>query len=143
MKRDFWEGNWNFWGWTGWLWRSTAYEEHMDYFRGSADHWMGQNLDAYYPRPLDGSSQNMQVQSRYIQNAAYIRMKNLQVGYTLPRTVTDKMGISGLRFFFSGENLFVISGVKKQFDPEAMGYGTSSIGYPIQRVFSGGLSVTL
>lgn len=143
MKRDYWEGNWNFWGWNGWLWRSTAYEEHMDYFRGDPDHWMGQNLDAYYPRPLDGSSQNMRVQSRYLQNAAYMRMKNLQVGYTLPQAVIGRVGISSLRFYLSGENLFVISGVKKQFDPEAMGYGTSSIGYPIQRVFSAGLSITL
>lgn len=143
MKRDYWEGDWNFWGWNGWLWRSTAYKEHMDYFRGSADHWMGQNLNSYYPRPLDGSSQNMQVQSRYLQNAAYIRMKNLQMGYTLPQMMTNKLGISNLRFYVSGENLFVISGVRKLFDPEAMGYGTSSIGYPIQRVFSAGLSITL
>lgn len=143
MKRDYWEGNWNFWGWTGELWRSTAYEEHMDYFRGNADHWLGQNLNAYYPRLLDGSRQNMQVQSRYLQNAAYVRMKNLQVGYTLPQVVTNRIHISSLRFYLSGENLFVLSGVKKQFDPEAMGYGTSSIGYPIQRVFSAGLSITL
>lgn len=143
MKRDYWEGDWNFWGWNGWLWRSTAYKEHMDYFRGSADHWMGQNLNSYYPRPLDGSGQNMQVQSRYLQNAAYIRMKNLQMGYTLPQMITNKLGISNLRFYVSGENLFVISGVRKLFDPEAMGYGTSSIGYPIQRVFSAGLSITL
>lgn len=143
MKRDFWEGDWNFWGWTGWLWRSTCYEEHTDYFRGDPEHWMGQNLDAYYPRPLDGSNQNMQVQSRYLQNAAYIRMKNLQMGYTLPKEVVNKIGISNLRFYVSGENLFTISGVKKMFDPEAMGYGTSSIGYPIRRTFSAGLSVTL
>lgn len=143
MRRDYWEGSWNFWGWTGYLWRSTAYEEHLDYFRNDPEHYMGKNLNSYYPRPLDGSTQNQKVQSRYLQNGAYIRLKNLQVGYTLPNTVTSLCGISKLRVFVSGENLWTGTKLNKIFDPEALGYGSGSIGYPLSQTFSAGISITL
>lgn len=143
MKRDYWEGSWNFWGWNGELWRSTAYEQHMDYFRSDAGHFLGQNLDAYYPRPVQDSKKNLETQSRYLQNAAYIRLKNLQLGYALPKNLVNKVKISNLRIFLSGENLWVGSKVKDMFDPEAMGYGNGSIGYPISRTFSTGISITL
>lgn len=143
MKRDYWEGSWNFWGWSGDLWRSTAYEQHMDYFRADPNHYIGQNLDAYYPRPVEGSTKNLKTQSGYLQNAAYIRLKNLQVGYTLPASIVSRMQITNLRFFLSGENLWVASGVKDIFDPEAMGYGNGSIGYPITKTISAGFSITL
>ncbi|WP_455673886.1 TonB-dependent receptor [Phocaeicola sp.] len=143
MKRDYWEGSYNFWGWNGWIWRSTAYEEHMDYFRADADHFMGQNLNAYYPRPVQDSSKNLQTQTKYLQNAAYIRLQNLQIGYSLPKNVMEKIKLTNLRFYVSGENLWFASGVKKMFDPEALGYGSGSIGYPIQKTISAGVSVTL
>lgn len=62
----------------------------MDYFRPEGDE-MGANLNAYYPRPIIGSKQNQQVQSRYLQNAAYIRLKNIQIGYTLPKAWIQKL----------------------------------------------------
>ncbi len=143
MKRDFWQGDWNFWGYTGYIWRSTAYEQHMDYFRNDPDHYMGLNQNSYYPRPVDNSSKNQQVQSRYLQNGAYIRLKNLQVGYSMPKPVLSKIGISHLRLFLSGENLWVGTNLSKIFDPEALGWGNGSIGYPISRTYSFGLSVSL
>lgn len=143
MKRDYWEGSYNFWGYGDWLWRSTAYEQHMDYFRSSSDHYMGQNLDAYYPRPIEGTDKNHKTQSRYLQNGAYIRLKNIQVGYSLPQTVLNKIHITNLRVFLSGENLWVGSGLSEIFDPEALGKGTSSIGYPLAKTISTGISITL
>lgn len=143
MKRDYWEGSWNFWGWQGDLWRSTAYEEHMDYFRNDPNHYLGQNMNSYYPRPVQGSSKNLKTQTRYLQNAAYIRLKNLQLGYTLPRNLSTKIGISGLRVFVSGENLWIGTSLNKIFDPEALGYGNGGIGYPLSKTFSAGISITL
>jgi len=142
-KRDFWEGGNNFFGYTGYIWRAVAYEQHMDYFRADADHFMGQNLDAYYPRPVDNSDKNIQAQSKYIQNGAYIRLKNLQIGYTIPNATLSKIGIKGARLFFSGENLWTGTKLTKIFDPETLGNGTSSLGYPLSKTLSIGLNVNL
>ncbi|WP_400261408.1 SusC/RagA family TonB-linked outer membrane protein [Sphingobacterium sp. SG20118] len=142
-KRDFWEGSYNYFGYTGYIWRAVAYEEHMDYFRADANHVMGQNLDAFYPRPVDNSDKNIQTQSKYLQNGAYIRLKNLQIGYTLPHTTASSLGIKGARFFFSGENLWTGTKVPKMFDPESLGAGTGSLGYPLSRTLSVGLNVNL
>lgn len=144
MKRDYWEGSWNFWGFHGeGLWRSTAYEEHMDYFRNNPNHYMGENLNAYYPRPFQDSDKNQKTQTRYLQNGSYIRLKNMQLGYTLSPTVLSKIGISKLRVFASGENLWTGTKLNKIFDPEALGYGNGSVGYPLSRTFSAGVSITL
>lgn len=143
MKRDYWEGTWNFWGFTPDLWRSTANEEHMDYFRNDPNHYMGENTNSYYPRPFAGSDKNQKTQSRYLQNGAYIRLKNLQLGYTLPKVISTKIGISKLRVFASGENLWTGTKLKETFDPEALGYGNGSVGYPLSQTFSAGVSITL
>lgn len=147
MKRDYWEGSYNFWGWSGELWRSTAYEEHMDYFRNDPNHYMGLNLDSYYPRPVQGDNdndkRNLQIQSRYLQNAAYIRLKNIQVGYTLPASLVSRLNISNFRIFISGENLWTGTSLSSLFDPEALGYGSGSIGYPLSKTLSAGVSITL
>lgn len=141
MKRDFWEGSYNFWGYSGYVWRSVAFEEHMDYYRNDPDHYMGENLDAYYPRPLEGTSKNQQTQTRYLQNAAYIRLKNLSIGYTLPTNVLSRAGISKFRVFVSGENLWTGTKLSSIFDPEQLGGGVGSIGYPLSRTISAGINV--
>lgn len=141
MKRDYWEGSYNFWGYGDWIWRSVAFEEHMDYFRNDPDHIMGENLNAYYPRPVDGTNKNHQIQTRYLQNAAYMRLKNLSIGYTLPSNVMSKAGISKFRVFLSAENLWTITGLSDIFDPEQLGGGTGSIGYPLSKTVSAGINV--
>lgn len=141
MKRDYWEGSYNFWGYSDWIWRSVAFEEHMDYFRNDPDHIMGENLNAYYPRPVDGTNKNHQTQTRYLQNAAYMRLKNLSIGYTLPSNVMSKAGISKFRVFLSAENLWTITGLSDIFDPEQLGGGSGSIGYPLSKTVSAGINV--
>lgn len=77
-----------------------------------------------------------------------MRLKNLQIGYTLPNRITQKVGMSNVRIFFSGENLFTVSGLPDGFDPETIysGYGASwgvqsGKSYPLSRTFSTGISV--
>ena len=141
MKRDFWEGSYNFFGYSGYIWRSVAFEQHMDYFRNDPDHPMGVNTNAYYPRPLDNSSRNQQTQSRYLQKGSFIRLKNLTIGYTLPNQWLNAIGVSKVRLFASGENLWTGTKLSKIFDPESLGGGVGSIGYPIFKTLSFGVNV--
>ena len=75
-----------------------------------------------------------------MQNAAYIRLKNLTFGYTLPAQWTNKLNISRLRIFFSGDNLFYVSGLYKHYNIDPEGLGGQM--YPLQRSYSFGLNVT-
>ena len=109
------------------------------------DHWTEEKPDAYFPRlkayvAEQGDRECGVTQTRYLQNAAYIRLKNLTLGYTLPKSLTDKIGIERLRVFFSGDNLAEWSGLYKNYkvDPESLG----SFVYPFQRSYSFGLNLT-
>lgn len=149
MKRDYFQGSYFFWGATGNQWASTGFVQHEDYFRLSADHPLGQNLDSYYPRPNFGNGKNLQTQTRYLQHASYIRLKNLQIGYTLPNSLTERIHISKLRFYISGENLWTGTRMSKIFDPETIdggwknGDSYSGSVYPLSKTISLGLSVNL
>ena len=109
------------------------------------DHWTEENPDAYFPRMKAYVAEKTDrecgvVQTRYLQNAAYVRLKNLTVGYTLPKVLLNKIGIERLRIFFSGDNLCEFSGLYKHYkvDPESLG----NIVYPLQRSYSFGLNLT-
>ena len=68
----------------------------------------------FYPRPLFGAGgKNFQTSDRYLQNAAYMRIKNIQLGYTLPAAVASKIGASRIRFYFSAENLATFTKMNK------------------------------
>ena len=118
----------------------------MDYFRDDPNHPLGQNLDSYYPRPDWGSGRNRHTQTRYLQNAAYLRVKNIQLGYTLPQEVSEKIGISNLRVYISGENILTFTKLSKLYDPEMLGIGYGDEGaktYPISKTWAIGLNITL
>lgn len=144
LKRDFdpGENSMVFWGATGGgQWWSTAFKEHLDYFRGEANAALGKNLNAYYPRPLF-NNKNHKTQTRYLQNAAYMRLKNLQIGYTFPKVWMNKIMLKNLRVFVSGENLLTITSLSKTMDPETAGIGQQGgTVYPLSRTYSFGLSV--
>jgi len=136
-KRDLALDGTLFWGTPGGQWWAIGLEEHMDY-------WTEENTDSYWPRPyMDKGRKNHQVQSRYLQNGAYLRLKSLQLGYTIPASITHKAMVSNLRIYFSGENLFTRTKLITIFDPEATG-GTSGSGtmYPLQKVLSVGINLT-
>lgn len=149
-KRDYFSSSPIFWGAQNSQWWSAALGEHGDYFRdkplGVPGHEIGVNLDSYYPRPLfDRASKNQQTQTRYLQNASYCRIKNLQVGYTLPQDLTRKFFVDKLRVYVSVDNLCTITGLSKVFDPETLnsGYGSYGNAYPLARTWSFGLSLNL
>lgn len=143
-KRNIWlTGNF-FWGATGGIWQSIGYKEHFDYFRPAGDE-MGENLNSYFPKPYFDSNadKNQLSQTGYLQSAAYLRLKNLQVGYTVPTYLVNKIGLNKVRVFFSGDNLFTISSIFGVFDPEAVGgaMGNGKI-YPLSRTLSCGVNVS-
>ena len=148
MKRDYWQGSSMFWGVNGNdVWHSQGLAEHADYFRaepiGLEGHEIPANLNAYYPRPIFKDDKNNQVQTRYLQNASYIRLKNLQLGYTLPNSWMQKIGLNKCRVFISGENLWTGTSLSPLFDPETLDGGDGGNGYPLSRTWSFGLSLTL
>lgn len=125
-----------FWGFTGGF-GSNMYEETSDF-------WTPENTSAYYPKPYNSSEvyKNQQSQTRYLQNAAYLRLKNFQLGYTIPKTIMSKIGLERIRMFISGENLFTITSLQKNFDPELLNgsWGAGKV-YPLSKTFSFGFNV--
>ena len=88
-KRDYWLDGSLFWGTvSGGIWQSCAFKEHWDFWRAEDDP-LGSNLNAYYPRASFDGDKNQYVQTRYLQDASYIRLKNIQVGYTFPKSITQ------------------------------------------------------
>lgn len=145
LKRDFdpGENSMVFWGTTGsGQWWSTSFKDHMDYFRAEdTASPLGANVNAYYPRPLF-NNKNHKTQTAYLQNVAYMRLKNLQLGYTLPKSLINKIGLQNVRVYVSGENLLTITGLSDTMDPETAGIGKQGgTVYPLSRVYSFGLSV--
>jgi hypothetical protein len=119
----------------------------VNYFRAAdTDSYFGPNVNGYLPRPLYNSWQNQQVSSLYLQNVSYLRLKNIQVGYTLPYHIVRKVKVSNLRIFFSADNVFTLTKMKADaFDPEVLdgysaGQGKAS---PLKTTLSCGLSITV
>ena len=146
MKRDYWQGSSYMFGVnSGGLWQASGLDNAADYFRND-DTWSVQegynaaNLNAYLPRPM-ASGKNLNAQTRYLQNASYIRLKNLQIGYSIPASITSKLGIDRVRVYVSGENLWTGTSLVKQFDPETIGTLNGN-SYPLSSTLSGGLSLT-
>ena len=130
-KRDFWGGGSAFWGFTNeWSTPQTT----------SLDYWTPENKNAYFPKlhhyGVNGG--NHVVSSRYLQNAAYVRLKNIVLGYSLPSKLLTRVGISRLRFYVQGENLLTITSLIKAYDPEAL----SNMVYPINKKVTVGMNLT-
>ena len=142
-KRDFWDSSPYSVGANVGLWQSAAFKDHLNYWRPATDTNFGPNPNGFYPRPLFAKgSKNFQTSDRYLQNAAYMRIKNIQIGYSLPTALANKIGASRVRFYFSAENLVTFTKMNKIFDPEATGgdWGPGKL-YPLQRTISFGLNL--
>lgn len=141
-KRDFFTNVPYFAGANHGQWQSTAFVEHWDFWRPEGDP-LGANTGAYYPRVAFGAvGKNFQTQTRYLQDASYMRIKNMQLGYTLPKDLTSKFGVNSLRVYASVDNLATFTKLSKVFDPEGLGgdWGTGKL-YPLQRTWSLGLNL--
>ncbi len=105
------------------------------------DRWTPTNPDAMYPRLTVGaeSANNAVKSSFWIENAAYLRLKNVQLGYTLPEHWTKRMSLSRLRIYTSIQNALTFSDMKGGWDPETADGGGRI--YPVNRTFSVGLNL--
>ena len=115
--------------------------------------WTPENPHAYFPRlavysdrggPYEGSQLGV-VSDKYLQNAAYLRIKNITVGYQLSQNLLKNLRLNNVRLYATGMNLFTFSPLYKNnpdrtVDPEQLGNGNA---YPFSKTFAFGVEVTL
>lgn len=102
--------------------------------------WTVENPSSVHPRIADRSNQYWSNNNSYwLRDSDYLRLKNVEIGYTLPTTIGEKIGVGNLRVYMNGLNLLTFA-KSTVFDPEA----TQTLGqyYPQARVISGGVSIT-
>ena len=107
------------------------------------DRWTPENPDARYPRLSAGSnSYNERTSTFWLQNSSYLRLKNIELSYTLPKNWTSRVHLSGVKFFVNGYNLITITGIKDR-DPELLGFtnGTSSGYVPNSKAYNFGVNI--
>lgn len=109
------------------------------------DHWSPTNPNAKYPRAAgwDMPEFGWGASTFWMRNGAYMRLKNLTVGYSLPQKWINPLKIHSLQVFFNGTDLFVISSIKIM-DPEQTipGSGSGLDSYPVMKSFTGGINIT-
>ncbi|MBN8859227.1 MAG: TonB-dependent receptor [Sphingobacteriales bacterium] len=111
---------------------STALEMHKDY-------WTPDNPNAAFPSLTFNESNNIQNSSFWVKNASYLRMKNLQIGYTLDESIWGVKGVKKIRIYVSGQNLFTVDKFWNGFDVEApVGVGDY---YPQIKTYSAGINI--
>ncbi len=106
------------------------------------DTWSETNRDAYFAAPhiSTNTKQNILPQTRYVQDAAYVRLKNLTLAYNLPESIGGKIGLSNAQIYFAGMNLWEYTKMRKPLDPEVRPTLTQE--YYKQRTYSLGLRVS-
>lgn len=134
-KRDLWISNQVFFPYLN---------QFSGIFTNELNYWTKDNTNAYFPRYYANASGNTStselVQTKYLSNGAYLRVKNIAVGYTLPKKVTNTIYKGSARIFFSGENLFTWDKLPLGLDPEANDLGSGGI-YPFIKKYSFGLNI--
>lgn len=112
------------------------------------DYWTQENTSAYYSRvysEANFSKHNRQVQTRYLLDGSYIRLKNVTLSYTIPASLYQKINIDRINVFFSGEDLWTHFNTPKGIDPEVTPRNKQSKGwsYPNMEKISFGINLTL
>jgi TonB-linked SusC/RagA family outer membrane protein len=135
LKQDYWPPNGN---WVAFYPFNAGHVEN--YYL--TDTWSPENPNAYFAHPHESTStkQNIVPQTRYVQNAAYIRLKTLTLTYNLPTEWAGKVGMQNARVYFSGLNMWEYTTMRKPLDPEVRPTLTQE--YYKQRIYSIGLNVT-
>lgn len=100
--------------------------------------WTPNNTEGTIPNP--NNTVNYYVSSRFLENGDYFRLKDLQIGYSLPKSVLGTKGLKNCRFYAQISNLFTITKYKG-FDPEVSG-GVDFGNYPQSRTFLFGVNIT-
>ncbi|MBB2148911.1 SusC/RagA family TonB-linked outer membrane protein [Pedobacter gandavensis] len=161
LKRDFYPHHYLFWGPYQQPY-ANVYPWNLDFYRGVADspEQRAKHSAAYIAAGLADANTDSQYpvmqawladanagggldipQTKYLLNGAYLRIKNVTLGYTLPKTLTKRYGINRLRVYVSGENMYEFSAIKKFIDPESINQSTSAWAYPFQRRYAIGLNL--
>lgn len=107
------------------------------------DNWSEDNRDAKFPLLLiDGNRNNPNniTSDFWMKSGAYLRLKNLVLGYTIPAKITNKWGVDRIRMYLSGQNLFTICNAYEGYDPESSVSGGAF--YPIMKTFTFGVNLT-
>ena len=149
VKRDWNPGTDN-----GYFWGPFSRQYNNFYPQSiEANSWTPDNPNAYFPRlavyadrggPYEGGQLGVN-SDKYLQNAAYFRIKNITIGYSLPKKLIDKLKIDNVRFYATGMNLFTFSPLYKNnpdrtVDPEQLGNGNA---YPFTKTYAFGLDIKL
>jgi TonB-linked SusC/RagA family outer membrane protein len=126
----------------------NVYEQHLD-------RWTPTNPDASYPRLTIGtaSTNNNAGSDYWLLNAAYARLKNVQLGYTIPKPLSKKVGLDNVRIYLTGQNLLTVTKMKNGFDPEISEFNSTFQGtadgkvnsgrvYPNLKVYALGVDIT-
>ncbi|HEY0177591.1 MAG TPA: SusC/RagA family TonB-linked outer membrane protein, partial [Pedobacter sp.] len=100
------------------------------------DSWTPSNTGAAFPR-LSKTAQNYESSSFWIKSGSYLRVKSMQIGYTLKPSVTSRLGLSKLRLYVSGQNLFTFSSLPDDIDPESL---NDNRYYPQVKTYTVGLN---
>lgn len=107
--------------------------------------WTPDNPDAKLPIYKTGSAYNYLTQSRFVESGAFLRLKNITIGYTFPKSIVEKADISNIRIYLSGQNLWTKDNLYGLIDPETLGNLSSTNGkiYPNRKSVAIGLQVSL
>lgn len=147
LQRHYWPSS------DSWTWFFPFNAGHVEKYY-ITETWRDDHRDAYFPAPHLSFSdkKNVQVQSRYLQNAGYVRLKNITLSYDLPRGILDTADLTAAQIYLTGMNLWEYSPIHKPLDPETLqggqggyggdGDGDGAIEYPMQRIFSLGARIS-
>lgn len=103
--------------------------------------WSPTNTDAYFARPRGTNQKNIQPQTRFLQNAAYIRLKNVTINYNLPQDIVTKLGMSNASVYLAGQNLWEFTNMYPTLDPEQTPSGNLLQQYTFERSVSLGVRI--
>lgn len=161
LKMDYYPRHYLFWGPYQQPY-ANVYPWHMDYYRATADsdQERAKHSAAYIAAGLADANLNPQYpvmqswladanyrsgldipQTKYLLSGAYLRFKNVTLGYTLPSSFLKRGGVKRFRVYVTGENVFEFSKIKKYIDPEAVNQGYAAWAYPFQRKMAVGLNI--
>lgn len=120
-------------------------DEFKVVYSSQMDYWTPDNRDAFFPRnySLGGVNYgiNRTTQTKYLLNGAYLRVKNITLGYSLPKTLLSRVGIDRLRIYVAGENVLDINDYPEGINTELQNKSQGAT-YPYMRSFSAGVNLT-
>lgn len=125
------------------VFNAFPYDEWGIPYGYAMNYWTPGNTSAYFARPRFAGYGNEQSQTKFLQSAAYARVKQITLGYTLPKEKISKINFQQVRLYITGENLITVTSLFKGFDPEIVNFNGGYNTYPINKSVSFGLQFTL